>query len=114
MTSCPTFWARIYCGLREGYLGRTQELYEAEFLVHSFCNSKPMCVTVTPTAFFYKNFSEPGFIVGLINYPRFPVDNFSKIKENALELAAILKRELKQNRVTVEFPDETVMLGEME
>jgi hypothetical protein len=73
-------------------------------------NEAGMCVTVTRTLFVYKGGSEPGAIVELINYPRFPLGP-TAIRRLALSLAKRLKSSLRQIRVSVVFPDETVMLG---
>ena len=69
-----------------------------------------LCVSVTPTEFIYSNGSEPGFIVGLINYPRFP-DHVPSIRGKALHIAEELRVLMQQLKVTVVFPDETVMVS---
>lgn len=51
----------------------------------------------------------PGAAIGLIQYPRFVRDE-EEIKRRSLELARRLKVGLGQERVTVVFPDETIML----
>ncbi len=68
-----------------------------------------MCVTVTPTKFIYRKGSEPGAIIGLIQYPRF-LRMECKIKALAIGLTQILIDELKQERMSIVFPDETLML----
>ncbi len=45
-----------------------------------------LCVTIEPVLFIYTGGEEQGFIVGLINYPRFP-DNPENIWNRAIELA---------------------------
>jgi hypothetical protein len=52
---------------------------------------------------------EDGYIVGLINYPRFPKDQ-EDIRKYAFTLAKLLKDKLEQKRVSIVFPDKTVML----
>jgi hypothetical protein len=111
MHTCKTYTATIYCGLKEGYDGTTYALTFAEQLCWKFVNKIGLCVTVTPTKFYYKDGYEDGVIVGLINYPRFPVTE-QVIYERAVELAEILKDELRQNRVSIVFPDKTIMLGD--
>jgi len=64
---------------------------------------------VTRTRYIYVDGSEPGIIVGLINYPRFP-STPEQIREKALAIGEMLRTAMGQNRVTVQFPDETVML----
>jgi len=85
-----------------------------EFL-HSHVDSEGLCVTLTETEFIYTKTKtvggEPGFAVGLINYPRFPAEALS-IRAKALYIAEELRKLYRQWKVSVVFPDETVMLEE--
>lgn len=108
--SVPTYTATIYCGLKLGYDGATRPVSDAEAVCQAYCDDVSLCVSVTPTKFVYKHGSENGVAVGLINYPRFPSDR-ATIYCHALELAARLRDALEQQRVSVVFPDETIMLG---
>lgn len=38
----------------------------------AFCDDKGLCVSITETDYVFTGGSEKGFIIGLINYPRFP------------------------------------------
>ncbi len=105
-----TFWAQIYLGLRPGYSGQLAHIEDLHGVVQDICNEDPICVTVTPTRFVYRNGSEPGAIIGLINYPRFP-STAEKLEERALTIATTLKDAFGQQRVSVMFPDKTIMLG---
>ena len=105
-----TWTAKIYCGLVEGYAGKEHSIVEAESLCQEYCDEIGWCVTVTPTKFIYKNGSEPGFVVGIIQYPRFPT-NVIVLRGRALELADRLRIRLNQIRLTVELPDKTIMLS---
>lgn len=109
----PTFTATIYCGLRPGYSGTAYEPQMARDIIAQYISAHPICVTVTPTEFIYPSGSEPGVIVGLINYPRFP-QSPAAIKDHALFLADRLRHGLGQHRVSIVMPNETVMLGGME
>ena len=107
-----TYWARIFVGFRPGYeprydIGKARE--RAEEIIRAVVN-KGLCVTITPTEFRYKDGYESGIIVGLINYPRFPSAP-EEIRAKALSLAESLREELQQIRVSVMFPDETIMIG---
>ena len=44
----------------------------ARKVCHDFCDELGWCVTVTPTTYVYRGREEAGFIVGAINYARFP------------------------------------------
>ena len=110
MKECPTFTATIYCGLKEGYDGPTHTYQEVADLVQPFVDDVGLCVAATQTEFFYTNGREPGVIVGLINYPRFPKE-IDAIRETAIELARRLRVAMGQIRVSVVFPDYTKTIG---
>lgn len=99
---------QIWVGLRKGY---TDEIVSME-TVRSICdkhiNESKNCVTITPTEFRYVAGNEPGVIVGLINYPRFPRTR-KEIRKRAFALAEILMTELGQFRVTVTTPYKSYM-----
>ncbi len=105
-----TWWAKIFIGLREGYTENLHGFHEVEEICQEYVNAVGLCVTVTPTRYIYKKGWDPGAIVGLINYPRFPKP-VEKLQEQALELGELLRRRLKQNRVSIMFPDATILLG---
>lgn len=105
----PTFIANIYVGLDAGDKVYTYE--DAKKLIQNYANTVGLCVTVTQTEYVYNGGSEPGIIVGLINYPRFP-KNPDELKVQALNLADLLRKGLGQLKVTVVMLDETIMIGE--
>lgn len=106
-----TYTATIYVGVQEGYDGPTHMPLEAIGICKDYCDEVGYAVTVTPTYFVYKSGQEPGVAVGLINYPRFPVSD-NATTQHALELAKRLKEAFNQKRVSIVFPDQTIMLGE--
>lgn len=59
----PTFWARIYM---------SGPIEMAKQAIRGDCMNEGLCVTVDPTTFIYTGGEEAGFVVGLVNYPRFP------------------------------------------
>jgi hypothetical protein len=109
MKSNPTFTANIYVGLRHGYAGEYSSVDDVRQWLQKFCNDVKLGVTLTPTEFIYVDGGEPGVIVGLIQYPRFPrpVDT---IKTVARAIAQGLMDLCHQERVSIVFSDETVML----
>lgn len=109
MITVPTYYASIYVSLREAYGLEIRNQDMVLDVVQRIANRGGFCATVTPTRFVYKNGSEPGVIVGLINYPRFPSSS-EDLRALALSIATILRSTLKQERVSVMFPEETVML----
>lgn len=114
----PTFWATIFVGLKNVKTGKVHTVDRVRYLCSEYVNEVGLCVTLTETEYIYSSdhgegyAGESGVMVGFINYPRFPSDS-NIIRERALGLARILKKALNQHRVTVQFPDETVMLGEI-
>jgi len=108
--SLETITAKIYLGLREGYTEKVHTLDEVKDFLQKYVDRVGLCVTVTPTTFVYKDGREDGAVIGLINYPRFPTTR-EKLKQTAEEIAGLCKAEYKQNRVSIEYQDETIMLG---
>ena len=106
-----TFTATIYVGSRVGYGDELFSLSYIEDWLQRYCDSESLGVSITPTKFIYSDGNEPGYIVGLINYPRFPSEK-EELRTRALEIAEDLRVLMGQIRVTVVFPDDTVMLGE--
>lgn len=109
MKSVPTYTATIYVGLREGYDGKFTLRAQALAAIEHYVDTEGLGVSVTDTQFVYTGGDEPGLIVGLINYPRFPSTQ-EDIRGKALALARRLKEYCKQQRVSIVFPDETVVL----
>ena len=60
--SVDTFWVRIYI---------SGPLAVAEQLLRQECLREGLCVTIDPTKFIYTGGEESGYVVGLVNYPRF-------------------------------------------
>jgi hypothetical protein len=113
MQEVETYSAIIYVGFR---VGRTSNpthgmntIADARRIVHEYV-AVGLCVTMTPTEFVYTGGGEPGVAVGLINYPRFP-SSHQAIYDHAIALGEKLRVGLNQFRVSVVFPDKTVMLG---
>lgn len=109
MKKNPTFTASIYLGLRHAYGEKISSVDEIRSWLQVYCNEIKIGVTLTQTEFIYVDGGEPGVIIGLINYPRFP-QPIDKIKEHALVIAKCLMRRYNQERVSVVFSDETIML----
>ena len=82
-------------------------------LVHErcqkYCDDIGLGLTITDTTFIYTDGDKPGVIVGLINYPRFPASK-EHIQEIAFKLAEILLKDLQQERLSIMFPDVTIMI----
>jgi len=113
MKVCETFTANIYLGLKAGYDGEETSVDVVRRWLEVYCNEVKLGVTLTKTEFIYVDGGEPGVIVGLINYPRFPKP-VSEIKTTALVIAQGLLNLCSQERVSVVFSDITVMVEKIE
>ena len=113
MQTIETFEAKIYVGLKIRYTQEIINISVPKRIIQDFCNAIGFCVTVTQTEYIYKDGQEPGIIVGLINYPRFPLDNDS-LKRRAIYIAQLLMHGCRQLKVSVVFKDETIMLENLE
>jgi hypothetical protein len=79
----------------------------AKQICREYCDEVGLCVTVTPTSYVYTGRGDAGFIVGLINYPRFPASSF-EIASRAVQLADRLRTKLGQESYSIQYPDQTV------
>lgn len=93
--SSNTYWANIYVGIKDNQLASTKSLrsYLISYIVTA--TAWGLCVTVQSTTYIYTDGEEVGYVVGLINYPRFPKSD-SDIFAMALEIAETLKGLYKQ------------------
>jgi len=103
---------QIYIGSQVGYNKVLYPKKYVEQLCQSFCDTDKVAVTVTDTQFFYPEGNEPGFIIGLINYPRFPSTE-GEVFDHALALAEWLTERLDQFRCSI-FTPEKIYLFENE
>lgn len=106
-----TFIATIHVGRRG-----PDKTYSNEVVIdkcREYCDRVGLCVSVTETTYVYTGGSEPGSIVGLIQYPRFPRAE-GEIRFFATELAYRLKHSLNQKRCSIIFPDKTITIGELD
>jgi hypothetical protein len=85
-------------------------LHDARVACGAFCDRVGLCVTVTPTNYVYTHGDEPGVIVGLINYGRFPSEP-AAIFARATELALHLIDALGQQSASIQAPDKTLWVS---
>jgi len=109
MKQVNTCECKIYCGLKEGYDGEIHDIEEVYDLLQEYCDKEGFAVTVTPTRFIYTKGNEPGVIVGLIIYPRFP-KSIHKLAQHAITIGNMMLHELKQERLSIVGTDYTTML----
>ncbi len=108
-----SFNVQIWCGLKEGYDGKIHTLDDVRIICQEFVNFEKDCVTMTPTEFIYVNGNEPGVIIGFILYPRFERET-KEILLRAKLLGEQLLIGLKQQRLTITTPDNSIMLENIE
>lgn len=82
----------------------------AEAICGTFCDEIGFCVTVTRTRYVYTGGSDQGVIVGIINYPRFPL-SAAELRERAEQLAERLREGLLQDSYTIQAPDGTLWIS---
>jgi hypothetical protein len=98
---CPSYPVSIFMA---------GQMWEAQNICARFCDEIGLCVTLTRTDYIYTNGGEMGFIVGLINYPRFPAEP-EQIWQHAEGLAEALRIGLRQDSYTIQAPDKTVWIS---
>jgi hypothetical protein len=59
----PTYQIKIYL---------SGSIEVAKQVIREHLLDNPLCVTIEPTTFIYVGGEEAGYVVGLLNYPRFP------------------------------------------
>lgn len=76
----------------------------AKQIIRGYCLSVGLCVTIEPTLFIYTGGEEAGYVVGLLNYPRFP-SNAEDLDRKAEKLALLLLDGTYQHSALVVTPE---------
>ena len=63
----------------------------ARQILRAECLREGLCVTIEPTNFIYTGGEEVGFVVGLLNYPRFPMSAAALLRRGRGIMAALLR-----------------------
>lgn len=82
----------------------------AKQILRRECMRVGLCVTIEPTTYIYTGGEESGYVVGLINYPRFPKET-TEITQRASGLGRILMEETHQQSFTVVTPEESIFVS---
>ena len=72
-----------------------------------------LCVTIEPTTYIYTGGEETGYVIGLINYPRF-LKTFDQIWLEGMALAHELRAETGQLSFTIMAPDRVLWYSDKE
>lgn len=99
-----TYWARIYM---------SGPVEVAKQVIRKDCLRKGLCVTVDPTTFIYSGGEETGFVIGFVNYPRFPVKP-QEIRDRAMDLMHQILDATHQHSAMLVTPEETVWVSKRE
>lgn len=105
----PTFSAKIFLGLEEGYGGIVHTLDEVRLFCQNHCDVFQVGLNIQQVEFFYVGGNEPGVSIEFIQYPRFP-RHPEEIREMAIELAEILITIFRQQRCTIVCTDKTILI----
>jgi hypothetical protein len=96
MISSESYWAKIF--IAGPILIAEQSLRELTF--------EGLCVNVYVNKYIYKGGEETGYVVELINYPRFPCTP-DDIRKKAFDIGNKLMIDTYQSSFTVMYPDTT-------
>ena len=97
MKTEPTYTIRIYL---------SGPIETAKQIIREYAKSNPICVTIDPTTYIYVGGEEVGYVVGLLNYPRFPTTP-EKLFAQAMELAVLLRDRTFQSSALIVTPEQT-------
>lgn len=111
MKIVETYTARIFAGRLHSKTGVIHPKQEITKVLQDYVDHYGYCVSLKDTDFIYTGGSEPGVEITLINYPRFP-ESKDELETHAIQIAVILREKLEQKRISIVFPDKTLMLGE--
>jgi len=95
--SCDTYWVKIYIA---------GPIEVAKQIIRLHTASVGLCVTIDPTTYIYTGGEEAGYVVGLINYPRFP-STPDELDVKAAVLASALRAGTGQSSYTIMTPTTT-------
>jgi hypothetical protein len=99
-----TFWVKIYL---------SGPIEVAKQIIRRVCLQEGLCVTIEPTTYIYTGGEEIGYVVGLLNYPRFPTSN-EALSHRAEELADELMQGTYHHSVLIVNPSKSYWFSRRE
>lgn len=93
----PAFWVKLYL---------SGPIEVAKQVLREECMKEGLCVTIEPTTFIYTGGEELGYVIGLLNYPRFP-STPDQLEARAKTLMAALLAGTFQHSVLMMTPTVT-------
>jgi hypothetical protein len=100
--SVDTYWVKIYI---------SGPIEEAKQHLRGECKQKGLCVTIEPTTFIYTGGEEAGYVVGFVNYPKYPKPE-REIFERAWTIAERLRKATFQDSYMIQDPKETLWVSD--
>jgi len=100
ITAVSTFWVKLYLS---GPIEVAKQIIRQETM------REGLCVTVESTTYIYTGGEEQGYVIGLINYARFPKEN-EEIIARAKDLLHKLLDGTYQRSATMMTPTETIWI----
>ena len=113
------FSAKVTFGLELGYteklIDKTKIIKYIQNIQNELINKKKifLSVSISDTNIVMSGQIEPHIILSFINYPKFPL-KVEVLKNEIENLTKQLMKKFKQNRIIIEYLDETVMLEQSE
>jgi len=86
------------------------DIHYARHSLQKMAANTGMCVSLETADYIYTGGMESGFVVRLINYPRFQSSE-KEIKDNAVRIAETLLENLGQGSCSVICSDETIFIS---
>lgn len=96
----PTCQVKIYLS---GPIEVAKQVIREHLLTH------PLCVTIEPTTFIYTGGEESGYVVGLLNYPRFPTAPNELSVRGGILANLLLERTFQRSALLV-TPEQTSLI----
>jgi len=100
MKTLPTYQIRIYMS---GPIEVAKQVLREHFM------DRPLCATIEPTTFIYTGGEEAGYVIGLLNYPRFPTPP-NELNVRAAILAELLLEKTFQRSALIVRPEDTTWI----
>ena len=100
----PTYQIKIYL---------SGPIEVAKQIIREHLMDRPLCVTIEPTTFIYTGGEESGYVVGLLNYPRFPTAP-NELAVRAGILANLLLERTFQRSALLVTPEQTTWINHPE
>ena len=77
--------------------------------IQTYVDEGGFCITLTKTEFIYTDGQEPGVILGMINYPRFPSDEYTILQKSFVVARGLIKL-LNQKRCSIVTSKKTYLV----